>query len=316
MKILSLTEKNKPFVYLCVGKAVENLPNLIDCESTVLDVQEWQPTYNPDIDLFICEAAYLGRDFKNVSINFLRGVYPKAKFVVLGSDTIYYTTMEVNNGYQIDYPQDCDLFLETMHDPECLYRRKGVTVDHWDWTISQWTIDYLEKFEPKPWNEREYDFISVLSPHTINREGSYRNRMVKSIEEAGLKFTQGGGSGMADNNYDTLFDRYCNSRATLGTSSHDNPAFFGRKGFRDAIAPFLGSVLIYDDFKDVVEDYLVGGIMPMYGYEKFEELPAILDYLNNNPTHRNFYIEKQKEFFDKNSIDNQLVEKLGNHGLI
>lgn len=316
MKILSITEKNKPFVYLCVGKAVENLPNLIDCESTVLDVNEWIPESNPDIDLFICEAVYLSPAFKNITIPQIKELYPNAKVVVLGSDTIYYTTTGTNHGYQINYPQDCDLFLETMYEPQAIYYRNQVRVDHWDWSISQWTIDYLEKFEPKSWNNREYDFISVLSPHTIAREDSYRNRMVKSIEDAGLTFTQGGGNGMSDEDIDRLLQSYCNARVCLGTSSHDNPNFFGRKGFRDAIAPFLDSVLIYDDFEDVVKDYLVGGIMPMYGYGNFEELPWILEYLNNNPTHRKFYIEKQKEFFRKNTIDIQLVERLNKHGII
>lgn len=314
MNILALTEKAKPFVYLSTGKAFENLDKYIDCDVNVIDFREWAPVGNNEIDIFIFEAVYA--ELLNFSISDIKYIYPNAKIVCLGSDTIYFVKTNKNDGYQFKSPEECDLFLETMWDSFEVYEERGINVDHWDWTISEWLIEDLKRFTPKPWDEREHDFISLLSPHTIAREGSYRYEMVGAIGAADMSFTQGGGTGMADPEVDKIFESYCNSKITLGTSSHDNPEIFGRKGFRDAIGPFLGSILIYDDYKDVVADYLVGGIMPMYGYGKFEELSAIKEYLDNNPTHRDFYIERQKEFFTKNTIDEQLVGKFLDHSII
>jgi hypothetical protein len=270
MIIKAITEPDKLFVYTCTGRAFENLSTYIDCETRVEDYKVWSQTIHveEDVDVFIFESVYL--ELTRFTTAHLRHFYPNAKLVAMGSDTIYFIGENKNGGYQFNSPLDVDLFLEKMDDCIEEYERRGVNVDNWMWTISDWMIEYLKKFELVSFDEREYDFIGVYAPHTIQREGSYRNRMVRHIEDAGFRFTQGGGSGHEDNDLDRLLNMYCNSKFTLGTTSHDNPKFHGMKGFRDWIGPFLGSLLIYDDYKDVIKRYDGRNTVPVYPYDDFD----------------------------------------------
>lgn len=323
MKIVAPTEQGKPFVFTSTGLAFFNMGEILGGQTELIESRAWRDHMkrgpHEDVDIVLFEAAYMEQN--RLSTRELRTAYPNAKLVCLGSDTIYFTTTGKNGGWQFDSPLDVDLFLETMHDPEEAYRGKGVNVGHWDWTGSETFFMRCTTWKgvEREYRKRFYDFICVLSPHTVNREGSYRKRMFDHLEESTqYSITRGGGSGMDDSGkgLSKTLDHYCQSRVCIGTSSHDNPQFFGRKGWRDAIAPFLGCVLCYDDFPDVMADYQVGGLMPLYKYGKFDELFAISDYLRKNESHRNWYLETQRQFFWDNSIEAQLLERFNEHGII
>lgn len=317
MKIHALTEKNKPFVYLSTGRAFCGLENYLDCQVNLFDYRDWYNhclvTPHEDVDIFIFESVYM--ELCNLHTRLLRAFYPNAKLVALGSDTIYYIKTGKNGGWQFNSPLDVDLFLETMSEVREEYKNRGVKVDKWMWTISESLISHLEGLPRKNWKERLFDFISLLSPHTIGRQGSYRQEMVEYLKNRYCNFTRGLGSGMDDKNPDITHLEYGNAKITIGTSSHDNPQFFGVKGYRDAIGPFMDSLLVYDDFKDVVDNYQVGTLVPAYGYGKFHELVEILDYFDANETHRNLCIEAQKKFFRENTIEKQLVRLFKKYGI-
>lgn len=312
--IHAITEFDKPFVWTTTGKAFQRIGEHLDVKVNLIDYKKW-PAYlqyaNFQVKLVLFESVYL--ELINATVRDLRIVYPNAKLVCLGSDTIYYITTGKNGGYQIKYPQELDLFLEKM-DP-CIeeYKKRGVNVDGWMWTISEYLIDRCSKYQS---DEKLYDFIGVYAPHTINREGSYRNRMVNYIRDSAFTFTQGGGTGHEDQDLDRLFTAYSKSRFTLGTTSHDNPAFHGMKGFRDWIGPFMGSLLIYDDYPEIISKFDGGATVPIYGYGNFEELIEVANYFTINKTHYNALLEKQKEWARKNTIEEQLLYLLEKHRCI
>ena len=319
MKIYAVTEDSKPFVSLSTGKAFSNLSSYYDCEVQVKDFNYWR---NREIDsdsgndvVVIFESVYL--ELAGMSTRDLREYYPNAKFVAMGSDTIYYLVTNKNNGYQFDSPFEVDLFLEKMEDCIDQYRARGINVDHWMWTASDWLLDYVQKFdEGKKFEEKENDFIGLYAPHTIQRPNSYRNKMVNFLASKGKKFTQGGGSGHDDPDVDKIFQQYANIKFTLGSTSHDNPLFHGMKGFRDWIGPHMGSMLIYDDYPDVRKHFQGGELVPLYEYGVFEGILAIHDHYSQNTDQYYEVIEHQKAWALDNTIEKQLVKLFTKHGII
>lgn len=320
INILAITEYDKPFVYLTTGQAFKNLSSYIDCTVTILDFRHWfqsirqQSIKANDIDLLICESVYI--ELNRFTITFLRSIYPNAKIVVLGSDTIYYITTGKNNGYQFDSPLEVDLFLEKMD--VCIeeYQKRGVNVDSWMWTASDELLDYIEAKDKYYTQEREFDFIGVYHPISINNIGSYRQRMVQYLTDHGYKFTQGGGTGHEDQNYDRLFSHYRRSWFTLGTTSHNNPLFHSMKGFRDWIGPAMGALLIYDDYPDVIKKFHGGTLVPTYPYEDFKAITEIADYYKNDLEAFNSLLELQKKWARANTIEKQLHKLFLEHHII
>ena len=314
MIIHSVTEPNKSFVWSSTGMAFNALG------ATVFDYEAWVETlrngiHSPlyDVDLVIFESVYL--EWTGLTVKQLRAIYPKAKVVCLGSDTIYYVVTGKNGGYQIQHPQDCDLFLEQMSECIDFYEAKGVNVDRWMWTASEWLLNFAAQFKDL---EKENDFIGVYAPHTISEPG-YRQDMVNYIKNAGRSFSRGDGIGHEDNELDSLLSWYGRSRYTLETSSHNNPQLKNCvKGFRTFLGAETNTLLMCDDNPDIIRYYddPQGRMIPIYKYGNFQEIIDLADYYDSHPAERNLLITRQRDWVRQNTIEKQLKRLLTKHKII
>lgn len=315
MKIYAVTEFDKPFVYLTTGLAFKALGDILGCEAIVSDYPVWghrkleKDSGNDAVVLF--EAAYL--DYVKMSTKELRSFFPNAKFVALGSDTTYYVTNK--KGFQFDSPLEVDLFLDSM-DHVCEdYAKLGIKTDSWMWTTSGENLRQVTEFTKNNPAEKDNDFVSVLAPWTITREGSYRKAMVDYLRARGYTFEQGGGNGHMDKDVEKIYRTYVRSRFTLGTTSHDNPTIRGMKGWRDWIGPHLGAALIYDDHPDVLRKYHNNGLVPVYPYGDFEKICVLADELKANSRLFDALLERQRQWAEANTIERQLASLLIKHGI-
>lgn len=314
-KIVTITEFNKPFVYQSTGYAIQELSTMLDCELDQRDLSDWKKRdICPDNGqvIFIVECSYMEQ--AGLTTKEIRQYYPNCKIVALGSDTIYFVTTGKWGGFQFQTPKECDLFLETMSICENVYREKNIIVDHWNWSISNKLIQQLKQYKLISFDDRKWDLIGLYSPHTIN--SGYRKEMIDYIRKRGYKFTRTEAKGMDDINTDYVYETYCNSKFCLETTSHNNPNFHGMKGYRWAIAPFTNTLLICDDYQDVLKYWYGGTIIPIYGYGKFAEIPSIIEYFSRNKTHRIELLKQQRKWIQNITIERQLYRKLKQYEII
>lgn len=315
------TEFTKSFVWHSTGLAVKNLAALMGGYAYQFEACTWGNRMDsgnwgvsPEkADLLIVEATYF--EINGTTVQEVRRHYSNAAIIVLSSDAIYFVATGKNGGFQFQGLGDVDLFLELDPRVREHYRELGYrNIDEWKWTASAELLGHIAGTPNPPFEEREYDFIGVYAPHTIAREGSYRNQMVRAIESAGLKFTQGGGSGHGDSDIDRLIQHYKNSKFTLGTSSHDNPLLTQCvKGFRDFMGPAAGSLLIYDNNPAI---RLYNCPMPVHPYGDFDRLISLTEEYKSNPLIYQSTLEAQQKWVLENTIEKQLFKKLKEHKLV
>ncbi len=223
----------------------------------------------------------------------IKEVLPNSKVILWGSDTHY-----IESGpYAIQWP--IDLFLDPMKEVVYFAKKLFPSYHYW-WTISQDIIDEisLQKFS----NIKEHDLICVckLVPNL-----KIRNQFFNGLSAIDLSFL------VNLNIFDmtTLYHKYNSSWFTLGIT---HSAMAGRveakrsmKGFRDWIGPFCGSVLIYDDFPDLLEEFKEKDILPFYEYNKPSQVKELVTTLKGDHKLYLDYLDKQKKWAYTHTLENQ-----------
>ena len=77
------------------------------------------------------------------------------------------------------------------------------------------------------------------------------------------------------------------------------------KGFRDWIAPFCNTPLIYDDYPDILD---IGPIIPTYKYGEWATAGKLIRELQEDKDRYNSLIEQQKEWCLDNTLERQLLK--------
>ena len=227
---------------------------------------------------------------------------PKIKTVFLASDTHYDGKTESGSlvGLErIEWP--LDLYLDTMK--EVVEEAKSkFTSAHYYWSVSQNIIDQIESSELE--SVKKYDAICLCS---TDNQSSVRKEMFQALDEAALWVLRN----LDEHDLENIFNLYSQSWITLGTTtSCMSSELRSMKGFRDWIAPFCGSLLIYDSFPDVVE---IGSFIPIYRYGDWQGAAKIIKELKDNKFLYNKLIEKQKRWALDNTLEKQLIRIFEEH---
>jgi hypothetical protein len=306
MKIIGTTKKTTPCIWTNIGVGIEGLKKYLNCEVIIYDHLQWQQRQiDADSDelIFIFEA---GTPFHTGwTLPQIKQYFPNSKLVPLAADASIFILER--GQHQLDYNY-IDLWLDC--DQRCvdIYRNLGIDADIWMWTISDWFIDYITSYYNHCAQSKNYDFIGVYGPYTL--EVGDRGHMLSYLKKHNFSFTNGGGNGPDDNDIDRLIDHFIKSKITLGTTSHTIPNFHGIKGFRDWIGPFTNTPLIYDDWHLVQKLY--GDIVPYYRYNHPEDIVDLFYKVDGNFE----IINKQQLWAIENTIDKQLCRLLQKYGLL
>jgi hypothetical protein len=222
---------------------------------------------------------------------------PNLKVVFLGSDTHYTGRTEegkILGLEQLEWP--IDLYLDSI---------KSVTEEaqdyvesaHYYWTASRSVIDIINELELS--KEKQYDAICLCS---TDNSGFYRREMFQALDEQSLWVLRN----LREKDLFKIFDIYARSWVALGTTT---PCFDTKarsmKGFRDWIAPFCNTPLIYDDYPDILD---IGPIIPTYKYGEWETAGKLIRELQEDKDRYNSLIEQQKEWCLDNTLERQLLK--------
>lgn len=284
----------------------------IECITYTIE-QFWAKHLQIDHDpkaVFIIEAAFGHNRGWNVAE--LRRFIPNGKIVCLGGDTIWF--LKTGEKEAFEYNQ-VDLWLDLMSEVVEQFRYEGLRADLWKWTISEVYIERIKKwFADVNLMDMKYkknnDLICLM---TLNNH--YRKSLDNYLKSVGRPYIFGNGV-FSSHDHD-LFPAYLKSWVCLGTSS---PAWTDdirtMKGFRDWIAPFLGTVLIYDDHPQILSEYGGGTVVPIYQYYDFPSIFKRIDELKSDGDGYRDLLDKQKSWALSNSLETQFERLLTKHGIV
>lgn len=313
MKIIGTTNKQISCIWTTIGKAIEGLGEMTNIETIIYDREDFlnnriEPTKEEVV--FIFEAGT--PQHAGYSMEKMKNYFPNSRFIALSSDAVIYK--DVLKYDQLDYNY-VDILLDV--EDKALDYLKGkysrLICDKWMWTISGWLFNEATDYALQHGHcalrkiEKEFDFICVAI-----FAGDYRQRLRQYLEYSGFKFTNGGGNGHEDNDLQRLFRYYSLSRWTLGTTSHNNPAIRGMKGFRDWLGPVLGAPLIYDNYNQVMAAY--GSIVPYYEYTDFSSITTTVNRFSEEQRMELAY--DQWEWIRFNTIEEQLFKVCKRYGIL
>jgi hypothetical protein len=206
-------------------------------------------------------------------------------------------------------PGGIDLHLEIMPQSLERFRDHKIEAELWMWTGSERLCEMAYNFYKTHKHHNLYDFIGVYGPSSINNPNCWRHHAVLHIESKGMKFTNGGGDGHGDKDFDRLFQHYMDSKFTLGTTSHNRPELTRlgcMKGFRDWLGPLLGNVLIYDNHPNT-EIFNKDKIVPTYDYDNLDSMTDLANTLKEDKPKYTNYMLKQIDWAWENTIETQLL---------
>lgn len=283
------------------GLAIPEIAKANNIECKTYTIEEFL-SLKCDIDssneaIFFTESAFLRSD---ISFSDVRSLVPNGKIINIGSDSIYFTR---ENKDEILEVEEVDLWLDTMSECVEYYRNKGLKSEQYYWTISE---AYIREIEQHTYiSRKEMDFVCLAR---VNSE--YRRNLSSNLFINGYNGYWGTGSISSDLPF--LGELYHSCYVCLGTTSPaGNINIRSMKGFRDWIAPFFGTVLIYDYHPDMYEFHID---LDFYEYEYFQSITSIIEYYKDlyiKFPHK--YIEKvkkQQETAISNSIEKQLNDLL------
>jgi hypothetical protein len=259
--------------------------------------------------IFMFEPALLKHPHKTTKD--IKRWFPNCKIVALSSEALTY-----KHGYQWWYPEnlthefeiydgyEVDLWLDINDEIVEDYAKKGLKTDSWEMTTSHFLI---EQYENRPRVPKTQDIISLMG-----HRNAYRNSLIAFLT-ARYKCQFGMHPDQADFNLDNMYQQFSSSRIVLGTSS---PCWWSQrsmKGFRDWMGPICGTVLIYDDYPDVIKKYTT---CPIYKYDNFNTIAELFDRLVSDPELYSRTLAEQLEWAKNNTIAIQLYNALTKHNII
>lgn len=223
-------------------------------------------------------------------INEMREKCPNSRLIQFSGDTIYY-------GPDEKVFDNIDVHIDCMYTATWQLKEFKLPVHHFYWSISEKFIKTIEQHnEDFP---KSLDLICLCTDYT-----DYRHKLFDD-----LKSKYSIAYNLKESNVHKIISKYKEAKIVLGTSSPCAPHYNARscKGFRDWIAPFTNSVLIYDDIEEMKP---LKKIVPLYRYNDKDDMFRVIDSLKNDEDKRKFYIDKQRVWALQNSCDKQFLRIL------
>ena len=287
------------------GLAIPEFARRNNIEHKTYSIEDFL-SYKCDIDssnnsIFFTESAFLRN---NVTLKDVRKLVPNGKIVNIGSDTIYSKDFE-----EISDIHEVDLWLDTMSCCVRHYNDIGIKAEKFRWTISESFVSEIEKFEYK--NRKDVDFICLA-----RQNSPYRKQLAGKLLVNG--YFGYWGTGTITSDLPDLGHIYNSCYVCIGTSSPaGNINIRSMKGFRDWIAPFFGTVLIYDKHIDMME---YDGYIDWYEYNSFESLSNLIIhyremYHKENEKYQET-LEEQKFIALEYSIEKQFQRIFDKYGYL
>lgn len=282
------------FVEYTLGFALSNIAAMHNIEYEECHYNDGEKHLNieirPDYKYIVCFIYDPNRS--EITLKQLKR-QQNVRLVQFGGDVHYYR-VDPNHFKHVH------LHIDTMLRVQEEIEELGTSYAHYYWSISQKMIDMIKPDKV----EKTHDLICLCRNNT-----QYRNKFFKDIgNKYALKIN------LNEYDYDKIVEHYKSSLICLGTSSPCTNYWHKRsmKGFRDWIAPFCDTVLIYDDINEI----RLTDVVPMYKYDDMESLFGLIEEMKNDADKRSFYIEKQKHWAVNNTIDNQLTNILRNKNIL
>ena len=297
MTIYHIVE-NQCYQRLTNGLAIPNFAEQIgvDCKTYHLDeFVSGRIDYDSSPDaVFITESAFF-RNSGSFTPEDLRKKVPNGKIINLGSDSILFNTKKQDEFGDITL-ENFDIWLDTMPYCASYYKNKGFKTDLWDWTISEKYIEQINSTKLK-WNvAKKYDYICLG-----NLNSPYRKILKESLDK---EFNGCFGVGTISSDLVPLHKAYNECYVSLGTSSPaGSDPLRTMKGFRDWIAPFFGTVLIYDDFTPMMKHKKV---LPTYKYNSYDSLAETINSIKSlNRMKYLDLVQEQQEHIVSHTLEKQ-----------
>lgn len=255
--------------------------------------------------IFVVDAAFC--KIYNFSLYELKRYIPNGKIIVFGSDTIYY--LSNMNTHEISNVEMCDLYLDTMVDVVDYYNKIGINSDLWKWSFSELYLSQLIKNNQEI--NKTIDCFSLMSDYP-----DYRKYLKYYLDNKNINFIISGNKTGWDNK--SICQAYGESYCILGSTS---PSWTGNirtmKGYRDYIAPFLNSILIYDNHPQIEKLYFNNDIVPKYDYNNLESIIELINKIKQmSKLDYNNLLQIQKEHFKYDSLEKQYYDLFIKHGVL
>jgi hypothetical protein len=239
----------------------------------------------------------------------IRAKFPNAKLMVFGGDMQYYGyKLQEGTDIFLDFTSSICRHIQAMNEKTNVYKIM--------WTHSEDVIEISDHlFIPGEYTKK-YDF---LCPFRICCDD--RRRLIQPILNKGFSLEANVlGDSLNDKvnfgdkclevRMQEMIEYYFQSRFLLGTtlSIWDGGART-MKGLRDVMAPLCGTVLIADNYPDMMEI----DCLPIY--RNHQELFEIVEQLSSPETY-SYILAKQQRWAETMSLEQQLTPILKTEGIL
>ncbi len=237
-------------------------------------------------------------------IDDLRKRCPLSKIIVFAGDSHYYLAgyengapwelYDIQQGYEYLYPGEVDLHLDLMQSVVDEYTRRGIRAASWDWSVCQHDIDDSLQYRGVT---KDHNFIFLG-----NLCSQYRRIFTEVVKSNKYSIIT---SGMFP--VEQTPRSYARADVCIGSTS---PVFGNdevhakhvrsMKGARDWIAPFHNTVLIYDNFDEVVNRW---HSTVLYNYFSPSTICDAYEYIQRVGSKD--ILERQRQWAVENTLDKQ-----------
>lgn len=184
---------------------------------------------------------------------------------------------------------------------------KIVPSEHIYWTLSKWVIDQLLSSDCMRLNDKTIDGI-CLCGYTEQRRIFF-----EYLKHSGQEILWN----LKNNYWPTILNSYNSSKFTIGITMPcgctNGKQCRSMKGMRDYIGPLLNSLLICDDYSDIMD--IGNDIIPTYEYNNPESYIEITKKFSDDKI-RKHTIDQQQQWIIENSMDVQLERIFLKHNII
>ena len=246
-----------------------------------------------------CELAFFedNPEYNEEDCKEVKRAFPNAKIIMFSGDSLYHKRLSADT-----LTWKVDLCIETIK--KITENSSIIPCEHFYWNISETLIEQIKQ--------------TTLSTVKTNYAISLCNMTSKERASFLTSLTNEGCIVHWDLKLFKLIDIYNRFAQNWVSIGHTTPVWTGAqrsmKGFRDWIAPFCGTVLIYDDYPDIID--IGEEIVPTYQYIQIESAIKLINKLKNDSALYAKYLRVQKKWAIENSLEAQLIRILTKHKML